>query len=150
MKPAVPLRYEFVEHIPSDLKDGTIYVSMAYATAVHKCCCGCGNEVVTPFSPTDWKLIFDGESISLHPSIGNWSFDCKSHYFIRRNRVIWVPKWSQEEINIGRARDRSAKKRYFETADTAPDYMAQENLGSLESSKAKKGFWRKLINWLSQ
>lgn len=150
MKPSVSLRHEFVEYIPSDLKDGTIYVSMTFATAVHKCCCGCGNEVVTPLSPTDWKLIFDGVSITLHPSIGNWSFDCQSHYFMRRNQVIWAPKWSQEEIDIGRARERSAKKGYFESADAAHDYMAQENLGSLESSKAKNGFWRKLIKCLSQ
>ena len=147
MKPVVSLRHEFVEYIPSDLKDGTIYVSMTFATAVHKCCCGCGNEVVTPLSPTDWKLIFDGVLITLHPSIGNWSFYCQSHYFIRRNQVIWAPKWSQEKIAIGRARDRSAKQRYFETADTSPDYTPQERLGNY---KEKKSFWRSLIKWLAK
>ena len=150
MKPAAPLAHEFVDFIPSNLKDGTIYVSMTFATAVHKCCCGCGNEVVTPLSPTDWKLIFDGVSISLDPSIGNWGFHCKSHYWIRRNRVIWAPRWSKKEIDAGRARDRSLKERYFETADTATGYITKENSGGLESSKAKKSFWRKLIKWLSQ
>jgi hypothetical protein len=47
-----------------------------------KCCCGCGHEVVTPFSPTDWKLTFDCVSVSLYPSIGNWSPPCRAHYFI--------------------------------------------------------------------
>ncbi len=99
----VILRHEFVEIIPDLLRDGVVYVSVLYATAVHKCCCGCGGEVVTPISRTDWQLTFDGESISLHPSIGNWSFACQSHYWIRRNEVRWAPRWSQERIAAGRA-----------------------------------------------
>lgn len=86
---------------------------MAFATAVHKCACGCGREVVTPLSPTDWKLTFDGESISLHPSLGNWGFPCRSHYWIRNDRVSWAAKWSDEEIESGRARDRTNKARFY-------------------------------------
>ena len=69
------------------IEEGKIYVSIAYATAVHKCACGCGKEVVTPLSPTDWKLIFDGKTVSLDPSIGNWGFPCRSHYWVRNNRA---------------------------------------------------------------
>jgi len=71
MRQEKPLTHEFVEFIPDVLKDGTLCVSMEYATVVHKCCCGCGKEVVTPLSPTDWNLIFNGKTISLDPSIGN-------------------------------------------------------------------------------
>jgi len=110
------LRHEFVEYIPKELKDGTIYISMTYATAVHRCCCGCESEVVTPISPTDWSLIFDGESVSLDPSIGNWSFPCQSHYWIRRNEVVWAPRWSKEQIKAGRSRDEALKKEYYEQA----------------------------------
>lgn len=113
MKRGKILTHEFVEFIPDVLKDGTLYVSMAYATAVHKCCCGCGREVITPLSPTDWRLIFDGRTISLDPSIGNWGFDCKSHYWIIRDKVKWARQWSQKEIDTGRTHDRQAKKRYF-------------------------------------
>jgi hypothetical protein len=88
------LTYEFVEFIPDDLKEGTIYVSVGFATVAHKCCCGCGNDVVTPLSPTGWNLTFDGKSISLEPSIGNWSFDCRSHCWIRGNRVRWARRWT--------------------------------------------------------
>jgi len=88
------LKHKFVENIPDNLENGIIYISLAYGTVVHKCCCGCGNEVVTPLSPKDWKLLFDGESISLFPSIGNWSFDCRSHYWIKDNKVVWCKrKW---------------------------------------------------------
>jgi len=115
------LAHQFVEHIPDSLQEGTIYVSFTYATAVHKCCCGCGNEVVTPLSPTDWRLIFDGETISLHPSIGNWSLPCQSHYWITRNRVRWARVWTPDEIEAGRAQDAWAKETYFN--GTVPSYL---------------------------
>jgi len=78
--------HKFVEFIPEqkEMEDGVIYVSLEYGTAVHNCMCGCGQQVVTPFSPTDWKMTYDGESISLHPSIGNWDFSCRAHYWIRK------------------------------------------------------------------
>jgi hypothetical protein len=88
---------------------GVVYVSISYATAVHRCCCGCGGEVVTPLSPTDWTLIFDGEAIS-RPSIGNWSFSCQSHYWIRRNTVEWAPRWSKDKIAAARLQDRASKE----------------------------------------
>jgi hypothetical protein len=76
------LSHEFVKSVPEKLDDGVLYVSMEYRTAIHKCCCGCGERVVTPFSPKSWKMTFDGKTISIHPSIGNWSFACQ-------NGVIW-------------------------------------------------------------
>src|SRR5690348_11105827 len=87
---APAMRHEFVEFIPDTLEKDVLYVSMPFATAVHSCACGCGLEVVTPFSPTDWSMQFNGDTISLHPSIGNWSFPCRSHYLIQRGRIIWV------------------------------------------------------------
>ena len=81
------LRHEFVEFVPDNLEARKLYVCIGLATVVHKCCCGCGSEVVTPLSPTDWKLTFNGETITLHPSIGNWSFKCQSHYWTRNNKV---------------------------------------------------------------
>ena len=80
MKPEIVLKHEFVEFIPDELEQGTVYVSIRFATASHLCVCGCGNKVVTPIRPTDWTLTFDGKTISLNPSIGNWSFPCQSHY----------------------------------------------------------------------
>lgn len=86
----------FVELMPKEIEDGVLYISMEYATAIHRCACGCGNKVVTPLSPKDWKLTFNGESISLSPSIGNWNFDCKSHYWIVNNNIKWDVSWPQE------------------------------------------------------
>lgn len=107
------LKHQFVEFIPDKIEAETIYISMAYCTAIHKCVCGCGNEVVTPISPTDWSLTFHGDSISLYPSIGNWNFDCNSHYWIINNRVKWSTKWSRAKIEKGREKDRLIKKNFY-------------------------------------
>jgi hypothetical protein len=103
------LGHEFVEYMPEQVNEGILYISTRFATAIHSCCCGCGSEVVTPLSPTDWQLTFDGESVSLQPSIGNWSFDCQSHYWIRRSRVVPAGRWSREKIEAERARRRNGK-----------------------------------------
>ncbi|WP_417612568.1 DUF6527 family protein [Owenweeksia hongkongensis] len=92
------MRHEFVEFIPEELQEGIIYVSLEFSTAIHLCVCGCGNQVVTPFSPKDWTLRFNGESISLSPSIGNWEFKCQSHYWIIDDKVVHSRKWSRDEI----------------------------------------------------
>ena len=82
------LKHIFIKKFPESLEEGVLYISIEYGTAVHKCCCGCGEKVFTPFSPDFWKITYDGESISLYPSIGNWSFECKSHYFIKNDKVV--------------------------------------------------------------
>ncbi|HTY11500.1 MAG TPA: DUF6527 family protein [Bacteroidota bacterium] len=113
MKRRNDVRHEFVELIPNNREEGVVYVSIKYATAVHNCCCGCGNKVVTPLSPTDWRLTFDGETISLHPSIGNWSFECQSHYWIINDKVKWAPKWTKKEIQSGKKKEEFDKKEYY-------------------------------------
>lgn len=114
------LSCEFVTAIPDKLAAGTLYVSMEYATVVHRCCCGCGNEVVTPLSPTDWRLIYDGEGISLHPSVGNWSFNCRSHYWIRDSKVLWAGPMTNDQIRKGREQGQQAKASYFDAHEPGP------------------------------
>lgn len=139
------LKHEFVEYIPDDLKEGTVYISIPFTTAAHKCCCRCGNEVVTPLSPTDWKLIFDGDSISLEPSIGNWSFPCQSHYWITRNKVKWARPWSRKEIESGRRYDQLQKDAYFESHS---DVLADENRDDGQRTISKEnGRFRRLKDW---
>ncbi|MGC1687097.1 MAG: DUF6527 family protein [Candidatus Acidiferrales bacterium] len=117
------LTHKFVTSAPEQLEDRTLYISMEYASVIHKCCCGCGQEVVTPLSPTDWKLIFDGKTVSLDPSIGNWSFTCQSHYWIRNNTVQWAAKWTKEQIRRGQAKDRLNKKAHYKR-ETLPSKNA--------------------------
>jgi hypothetical protein len=111
----------FVEHIPETIQPGVLYISMEYGTAAHSCCCGCGEEVVTPFTPTDWKMTYDGETVSLSPSIGNWTLNCRSHYVIKQGQIIEAGPWTDEQITAERIRDRKAKAKHYgvSTPDTA-------------------------------
>ena len=111
------LEHRFVRHIPEKAEPGVLYISIEYATAVHSCCCGCGEEVVTPFTPTDWSMIYDGDSVTLRPSIGNWNMACRSHYLIIKNRVIEAKPWSKKQIEKEKKRDKAAKAQYFEASE---------------------------------
>lgn len=133
------ISFIFVDSIPSHLDNDTLYISMSYATAIHKCCCGCGQEVVTPFSPTDWELIYDGVSVSLFPSIGNWSFRCQSHYWIENNNVKWTKQWHPPYVQAGRIYDRQAKDAF---------YKEQAGNQSYHTNTVHTTFLRRLWQWL--
>lgn len=132
------LEHEFVEFIPKEPEGGKLYISIRFKTAVHLCACGCGIKTVTPLSPTDWRLTFDGTTVSLYPSIGNWGFPCRSHYWITNNELRWSTDWSDEEIRYGRDLNRLAKEKYFN--------QPEEKL-IVQKPKVKKSSWWK-FKWL--
>ena len=107
------ISYKFVEFIPDKLEEGVIYISEPYKTAIHKCCCGCGEEVVTPLNPTDWSMLITHNKITLYPSIGNWSFACRSHYWIRNGQVVWSGQMTDSQIQNIRDQDKRFKEQYF-------------------------------------
>lgn len=107
------IQHRFVEFIPAAIEEGILYISVEYRTAVHNCVCGCGNKVVTPISSTDWHLKFYGKAVSLYPSIGNWNFPCRSHYWITKNEIEHAGNWSEKEIVKGRKKDKKRKRKYF-------------------------------------
>ena len=85
---------QFVDKIPSELKDGIIYICISCNVVVHKCACGCGDKTVTPIDKKyGWEFIYDGQAITLRPSIGNFNIPCKSHYYIIENRVDWLDNY---------------------------------------------------------
>jgi hypothetical protein len=147
MKTSRELVHEFVEYVPDVLKDGTVYVSIPFSTVIHRCCCGCGSQVVTPLSPTDWKLTFDGESITLYPSIGNWSFECQSHYWIENNRVIWAEHWSEGRIAAARASERAAKEEQFRDAPSETAIPEAPAASEASGRALKTRGWRRFLKW---
>jgi len=148
--------FEIVEFIPKVLEEGVLYVSMTYATASHRCFCGCGKKVVTPLSPTDWQLTFDGDTVSLDPSIGNWSYPCRSHYILHNNRVRWAGSMSDREIRAGRARDVMDKRRYYGKAhrDQAISSIelpkVQVQALSPNTTEGGKSVWMRVRGWWSR
>jgi hypothetical protein len=144
---------QFVELVPKQLDEGTLYVSMAYATATHRCFCGCGMKVVTPLSPTDWQLGFDGETVTLKPSIGNWSYPCRSHYVLSANRVLWAGPMSAAQIHATRQADRLAKRHYY-AAGAAPaaarEAIQSATAVSRATSAPERRLWQRMLDWWSQ
>lgn len=106
------MQHKFADNIPDNIEYGCIYISMKYKTAIHLCACGCGEQVVTRFSPKDWTLTFDGVSISLSPSIGNWGFKCRSHYWIIKSEIVDASKWERQK-SAGQNRKKIQKKWNF-------------------------------------
>lgn len=98
--------------IPEETEEGVLYVSLKYCTAIHRCPCGSGHEVVTPISPSDWQLTFDGRSVSLYPSIGNYNLQCKSHYWISNNMVRKARNWSDWIIRSDNKKGETKKGRF--------------------------------------
>ena len=127
---------KFVDSVPDELEDGVLYISMEYGTVLHKCCCGCGSEVNTPLSPASWSLKYDGKHITLSPSIGNWSFQCQSHYWIKKNKVVWAEKWTASEIFQVREQD----------VEDLEEHYDKKRVGKKKKTKRLRKF--KFLNWL--
>ena len=140
------LRNEFVDHIPEQLDDGVLYVSMRFGTVVHRCACGCGEEVVTPLGPVEWRLTYDGRTVSLEPSIGNWSFPCRSHYWIDEGIVRWARGFSEAEVALVRRKAWTRRNSYYQTERVeVPGRDAQPGSwrSILEKIKALSRAWKR-------
>jgi len=132
------LRHEFVDYIPNQLDESILYVSTRFGTVVHRCACGCGEEVVTPLGPAEWRLTYDGRTISLEPSIGNWSFPCRSHYWIDEGSVRWARSFSEDEVALVRQDARGRRAAYYEMKQGEPSR-------GLQGRDPEPGFWKSIL-----
>ena len=132
---------QFVEFIPEDLQDGILYISIEFTTTAHKCACGCGCKVVLPLHPKEWHLLFDGKHVTIRPSVGNWGFECRSHYLITRDKIVWAADWTEEQVLAGRRRDEQRR--------TIGRSTPTRNLQTLEnetpSQKPGMNWYRRLL-----
>jgi hypothetical protein len=106
----------FVELVPDVLERDVVYISIPYGAIVHSCLCGCGEKVSTPLSPAQWSLTYDGEHISLSPSVGSGTLPCNSHYVIARNEVRWAATMTKAQTVAALDRDRSVLVEHLEPA----------------------------------
>lgn len=139
---------QFVEFIPTHLEDGVIYVSEKYQTAIHKCCCGCGQEVVTPLSPAQWQVRVVGEKVTLHPSIGNWNSKCKSHYWIKKNQIVWASSMTENQIRRVQERDRRDLQKFIEDSNLQKFGKPEEDQFKNTLAERDRSVWRRLLNWI--
>lgn len=97
-------KFREVQHIPEfiyamfpeekQLDDGVIYVVDDSPYIEYNCPCGCGKVVTLPTKKHQpdfdgWGFREQDEKVTLSPSVYSTGFECKSHYFIRENRVEW-------------------------------------------------------------
>lgn len=127
---------KFVERVPSVIEEGVIYISISVNTAVHLCPCGCKTEIVTPIDPSEWNFTYDGETITLHPSVGVWGAKCKSHYWIKRNHVEWSRTYTNIEIDEVRTQESLENQEYY------------NQLKNEEDQIKKIGWFRRLLKSL--
>ena len=89
------LKPEFVYYMPEVLQEGILYISEEFKTSIHLCACGeCKMKTVLPFYSEvldmGWHYTKENENITFRPSIGNWQFPCRSHYYITGNKIEWL------------------------------------------------------------
>lgn len=143
------IRPAFVDEVPDDLESGVLYVSLEHASMIHLCACGCGSEVVLPLTPEDWRITYDGENVSVSPSVGNWSLPCRSHYYVRAGAVVWAGDWSEEKIRRGRDADLKRKAHRYGADEPQSDYAPLP--GDDEAIVSRRGFtgwFRELVGKL--
>lgn len=68
-----------------------------FVWAKFKCPCDCGKDIVLSLNPNIkpyWtvhlKTVNGKQYVTFQPSVWLEGFNCKSHFFIRDNKIIWV------------------------------------------------------------
>ncbi|MFZ2512981.1 MAG: DUF6527 family protein [Candidatus Saccharimonadales bacterium] len=110
------MQVHFVDVIPKAevIQYGHLYISLKYNMTSHRCASGCGQLVPLPLSPADWSLSYNGDTVSLSPSIGNGVLACHSHYFIKNSKVVWASDMSSAQAQQQQAVDAERLKRHME------------------------------------
>lgn len=143
---------KYVEYIPEEIAEGVLYISEQYRTAVHKCCCGCGQEVVTPLSPAEWTVRCNGGRVSLSPSVGNWSYPCRSHYVIRNGRVVEAEAMTERQIQQVKANDRADRTDQIRHSNNAKEQGAliskeKAKITFAPEKQQSRSWLQRLIRW---
>lgn len=102
-----------VKYLPRELAPGILYVSEEFGVAGHLCACGCGNKVITPLGPAEWKFSERNGRPTLHPSIGNWQLPCRSHYVIANGQIHCGDQWSNAQVAAGRHAEQQRRQAYY-------------------------------------
>lgn len=134
-----------VESFPRPLEPGVLYFSNRFNCAAHACACGCGKEVITPISPVQWRITCSAQGVSLRPSIGNWNFPCRSHYWITDGRVEWSTDMTKDEIKAGREYNAALREGYFKAKQAKGTPVVEQPSPSLQ----QRGILARLIDWLT-
>lgn len=144
------IRPEFVTQFPAVFEQGVLYISEEFETAGHLCCCGCGEKVITPLNPAKWCLQKEGSTVSLWPSIGNWNYACKSHYYIMSNQVVDAGRMGARKIAAVRRRDRRDMEHYVAVVNARASQTTVNDLVQTETMTPEKSLISKVVAFLKK
>lgn len=125
--------------MPPVLEEGVLYISTEYYLMAHLCASGCGEKVVLPLHPSQWRFTYDGDSVSVSPSVGNVGLRCNAHYWITRGQIEW-----SDEITAQQARARHLRDRRD---------LEASNRGNVEpetSAAGKPSLWQRITRFFKR
>ena len=131
------MEHKFIDIIPIEIENNVLYISLKYNVTKHLCPCGCGSEIVATLSPVRYQLYYDGKTVSLTPSFGNWLHECKSHYLIKKDKVVWANPMSKNKMEAVIKKDKKEIKEYINKKKT-------KNLS--EPVSKKKSLFERIIS----
>ena len=123
MRKRTSLRPRFVRSIPADgrqIEEGYLYIALQYNTIVHRCPCGCGGLSEIGLGPGLRTIEYDGEKVSLWPSIGARALKCRSHYWVRKNEVVWATELPEKLDTWYEAKRREAQDKRRRQIESGP------------------------------
>ncbi len=133
---------KYVANLPEQLEEGVLYICEDFAATAHKCCCGCGEEVYNKLGPAKWQLTKESDgTVSLHPSVGNWKYACRSHYWIENNHVIDAGAMSNRAIKGVLERDRRDRDRVIAQHNAQAPQTLWQRAGA-RIARAFRDLWR--------
>jgi hypothetical protein len=97
---------------------------------------------VTPLSPAQWRITFNGEAVSLYPSVGNWNLPCRSHYILKDGEVLEANIWTDEQVAYGQARDKRERETYYNSQ------IPRSTKAPSDVQEAAPGWWARLVRHL--
>lgn len=89
-------RYQLVDRIPTQMREGVVYHTLEFELAGLLCACRCGHRI-TLLVPDSHQVWDEGGCATIRPSVGVFDAPCKSHYVISAGDVQWLPAFTEAQ-----------------------------------------------------
>jgi hypothetical protein len=92
--------------------------------------------------------------VTLAPSIGNWNYACRSHYWIRKNQIQWAGSMSMTRIARIQEKDLEDTKQYARKLNqsknkAAPLQTEAQSELSFHEPRPIDRIWKAIARWWS-